>query len=281
MSIGEKLRQAREARAITLHQIAEHTNISVRFLDALEKGQTDKLPGGIFTRGFVRSYAAQVGLDPDDTVRQYVAAHPEVRIDGEADDTEPRRSVVPILVTVLLVLALGIGGGWYLWSSVKRPATVATTQPSGAALPTNRPPASSVVPPPAATAVPSTGETMASAPATSGAPASQPTTGGSGAVDAAEPSVARGLALRLTLVPTGRCWVQVRADGRVRLAREVVAGERVDIEAAEVIEIVAGDAGAFAYRLNGEPGRALGAAGRIGRAKITPANVADYQNATS
>lgn len=82
--------------------------------------------------------------------------------------------------------------------------------------------------------------------------------------------------LRLTVVPTGRCWVQVRADGRVLLAREVLPGERVDIEAAERLEIVAGDAGAFAYQLNGDSGRSLGAAGRVGRAVITTDNLASF-----
>ena len=64
MTVGERLREARERQKVSLHAIAEKTNISVRFLDAIEKNQFDKLPGGIFTRGFIRSYAAQVGLDP-------------------------------------------------------------------------------------------------------------------------------------------------------------------------------------------------------------------------
>lgn len=276
MTIGDKLRQAREAQAITLHDIADKTNISVRFLDALEKGQVEKLPGGIFTRGFVRSYASQVGIDPDDAVRQYVAAHPGIGTDEDVENTQPSRSTVPLLVGgLILLLLLLLGAGFLVWqsrtvASVSGPAghasaaeaTVVGDGGVGAAgtVPLSVPPAPAAVAPPPAALEAGVG----------GLPATPP-----------EPTVTRGLPLRLTLAPTGRCWVQVRADGRVRLAREVQQGERVDIEAAELLEIVAGDAGAFGYRLNGVPGRALGMAGRVGRARITLANLAEFQQNVS
>ena len=50
MTVGERLREAREQQKVSLHAIAEKTNISVRFLDAIEKNQFEKLPGGIFHR---------------------------------------------------------------------------------------------------------------------------------------------------------------------------------------------------------------------------------------
>lgn len=275
MTIGDKLRQAREAQAITLHDIANKTNISVRFLDALEKGQVEKLPGGIFTRGFVRSYASQVGIDPDDAVRQYVAAHPGIGTDEDVENTQPSQSTVPLLVGGLILLLLLLGAGYLWWQSrgaarVSGPAgqasaAAATVVGDGAVGAEGSVPES--VPPAVAAAAPPPAAVEAGA---GGLPAT-PT----------EPTVTRGLPLRLTLVPTGRCWVQVRADGRVRLAREVQQGERVDIEAAELLEIVAGDAGAFGYRLNGAPGRALGMAGRVGRARITLDNLAEFQQNVS
>ena len=54
---GGKLRQAREARGISFRQIAASTKISVAALEALERNDVSKLPGGIFSRSFVRSYA--------------------------------------------------------------------------------------------------------------------------------------------------------------------------------------------------------------------------------
>src|SRR6187455_2848878 len=69
---GGKLRQARERRGISLRQIASSTKIAAAALEALERNDISKLPGGIFSRAFVRSYAVEVGLDPDDTVKEFV-----------------------------------------------------------------------------------------------------------------------------------------------------------------------------------------------------------------
>jgi hypothetical protein len=83
--------------------------------------------------------------------------------------------------------------------------------------------------------------------------------------------------LRLVIAPQGRCWVQVSADGQMRVAREIAAGERVRVDAAERLQVTVGDAGAFAFELNERPGRALGAAGRVARATIVPSTVAQFQ----
>ena len=86
---GGKLRQARERRGISLRQVAGSTKISVAALEALERNDVSRLPGGIFSRGFVRCYAVEVGLDPDETVREFLARfHPESAAPG---DCEPSR----------------------------------------------------------------------------------------------------------------------------------------------------------------------------------------------
>lgn len=85
---GAHLRQAREQRGVSLRQIAERTKISTLALEALERNDISRLPGGIFTRAFVRSYAREVGLDPEDTVRRFVARFP----DASAEET-PRAFV--------------------------------------------------------------------------------------------------------------------------------------------------------------------------------------------
>ncbi|MBA2301655.1 MAG: helix-turn-helix domain-containing protein [Acidobacteria bacterium] len=69
---GGKLRQAREGRGMSVRQMATATKISVTTLEALERNDISKLPGGIFSRSFVRSYAVEVGLDPDATVNDYL-----------------------------------------------------------------------------------------------------------------------------------------------------------------------------------------------------------------
>ena len=81
---GARLREARERRGITLRQIAERTKISMAALEALERSDASKLPSGIFGRSFVRSYASEVGLDPDATLRDFLDRF-----------AEPRFAVVP------------------------------------------------------------------------------------------------------------------------------------------------------------------------------------------
>ena len=73
---GGMIRQARETRGLSLRQIATSTKISVAALEALERNDISRLPGGIFGRAFVRSYALQVGLDPDETVRVFLEQFP-------------------------------------------------------------------------------------------------------------------------------------------------------------------------------------------------------------
>jgi hypothetical protein len=63
----------------------------------------------------------------------------------------------------------------------------------------------------------------------------------------------------------------------MRVAREISAGERIAIDAADRLQITVGDAGNFSYELNGRPGKSLGAAGRVARATILPSTVSQFQ----
>src|SRR5258708_24308771 len=73
---GDKLREARERRGLSLRQIANATKISMMTLEALERNDMKRLPGGIFTRAFVRSYALEVGLDPDQAIEEFMGQVP-------------------------------------------------------------------------------------------------------------------------------------------------------------------------------------------------------------
>ena len=86
---GGKLREARERRGISLRQIANATKISVGALEALERNDISRLPGGIFSRAFVRSYAVEVGLDPEATIQEFIAQFPERRGHGRPSDAGP------------------------------------------------------------------------------------------------------------------------------------------------------------------------------------------------
>jgi len=68
---GAQLRAAREARGLSLKNVADATKISALVLAALERNDISRLPGGLFSRGLVRAYAKEVGLDPERTVREF------------------------------------------------------------------------------------------------------------------------------------------------------------------------------------------------------------------
>ncbi|HUH01897.1 MAG TPA: helix-turn-helix transcriptional regulator [Kofleriaceae bacterium] len=70
-SFCDYLRQGREARSMSLEDIARVTRIPERSLERLERGEFEALPADVFVRGFLRSYAQCVGLDADDALRRY------------------------------------------------------------------------------------------------------------------------------------------------------------------------------------------------------------------
>ena len=100
---GGTLREARERRGVSLRQIANATKISVAALDALERNDISRLPGGIFSRAFVRSYAVEVGLDPEKTIQAFIAEFPhdaaltagQPTSDGGEDRVAIRASAAP------------------------------------------------------------------------------------------------------------------------------------------------------------------------------------------
>jgi cytoskeletal protein RodZ len=81
-SFGAWLRRERERRNITIRSIADRTKIGVSLLEALERGDVSRWPGGIYRRAFLRAYADTVGLDADVALANFERLFP-------ADDTQP------------------------------------------------------------------------------------------------------------------------------------------------------------------------------------------------
>lgn len=70
-TLGEELKRRREERQISLNDISESTRIGIRFLKAIDADNYAVLPGGIFTRSFIRAYAKQVGMSEDEAMSLY------------------------------------------------------------------------------------------------------------------------------------------------------------------------------------------------------------------
>jgi len=111
------MRLARESRGVSLGQIADTTKLSKAALEALERNDISRLPGGIFSRAFVRSYASEIGMDPEETVRDFliqfpddlpVAAHARPAFDSPTSDTHSRAGVIAMVCVVALVVAAAV-----------------------------------------------------------------------------------------------------------------------------------------------------------------------------
>jgi len=86
---GARMRHTREQRGVSLRQIAQTTKLSVSALEALERNDISRLPGGIFSRAFVRSYAAEIGADPEESVRAFLAQFPHESVTGAGPHPQP------------------------------------------------------------------------------------------------------------------------------------------------------------------------------------------------
>ncbi len=112
VDFGMTMKLAREQRGVSLRQIADVTKLSVRALEALERNDISQIPGGIYGRAFVRSYASEIGLDPEQTVRDFLARFPDdsmsagsphARYLEDTGDEPRRRRLSGVLISVLVV----------------------------------------------------------------------------------------------------------------------------------------------------------------------------------
>lgn len=140
-TVGARLREAREKRGVSLRQIATSTRISVMSLEALERSDLSRLPGGIFTRAFIRAYAQEVGLDPDRTIQEFIAELPPDTAtatthhagieDGEKLDSD-RKAIATALR--LAIVSLPIIGLVIYYGTHKTPAAADGTASGPAVL---------------------------------------------------------------------------------------------------------------------------------------------------
>src|SRR5260370_164951 len=130
-SIGQILRRARDECGLTLDEVATRTRINRKYLEAIERGDRESIPGGFFYKSFIRQYAAVVsGKDsslvnevedilgaeepaarpePEDHLLKAMAAKPPMERPATA------RNVSAATYLILLILALAGSSGLYMW----------------------------------------------------------------------------------------------------------------------------------------------------------------------
>jgi cytoskeletal protein RodZ len=130
LTLGEKLRQAREERGFTLSEVAEQTRISSLYLESIENDDYKILPGGIFNKGFVKSFAKFVGVNEQEALADYTRMIAQA--ESDADDLKVYRpevltddrlaaSMAPTIIIAVIILALMTGGILFLLNYLRQP----------------------------------------------------------------------------------------------------------------------------------------------------------------
>lgn len=264
-AFGERLKQEREKRGISLEEISLATKISTRMLGALEEEKFERLPGGIFNRGFVRAYARQLGLDEDEAVAEYLSAA------GEAEPNSKSSAVPPPIVTqrmeasdaaaripftalagALLLVALVLAV-WNFYSHRPAHPPRSASTPAGAADSVSRPNSEPVqaLSPEAAKALPETGQL----------PAAKPVNTAMTATTSREASPGTFIVLVRAREDS---WLSIEADGKEVVKETLIAPAQRAVSAHKEVVIKAGNVGALDLSFNG---RSLPAQGSYGEVK--------------
>lgn len=290
---GDNLRREREMRGITLEEISSTTKISVRFLELLEAEEFSKLPGGIFIRSFIRSYANYLGLDEEQVMAEYQLVAPpqggedfsRLGVTGNSANKKNRTPVLPWIIAVIL-LAGGYAIFRYAHHSSEAPLGFGNPPPVSKAVSASAKAAvnaPSAHPPQVLAAPQADGATPAANPASSGAtanpvPASNSAAANGTAVGAkagstpaqtsqsnAPAAPAAGNGLTLQVVATEQAWVSVKADGKTALEQVMKPNDVRALTAKSYFDVTTGNAEGTVLTLNGIT---LGPLGRRGEVKV-------------
>jgi cytoskeleton protein RodZ len=264
---GILLRQRREERGLTIDDLARTTKIGKATLRALEESDLSHLPAPIYTRGFVKAYAKEVGLDPDRVADEYVRAlqplspnpvgpsnehalpsrteHeravPQHRDDdGDRGFTEQQLGGFGWIVTA----AAAIGFVLYLASVNRSTERTRTAHPEAS------------------------DAAHASATQTGAAASSQ-------SPDAANATLIHA-PLRIELVTQAECWISARVDGEAVFTRLLLPGERHTLDISDEAVLRVGEPGALTLSINGRSGRPVGPAGQPITVRITKDNFREF-----
>ncbi len=276
--LGRLLHEARTAKEISLADVEAVTRIRQKYLEALETGEYSHLPRGTVARGFLRTYAAYLGLDADAALQQYTQesgdASNEVLIaepgkprlvdyrplEVELTGQQPRARWLPWLAALAITIVLGVAGWWLLSRNPglnlfrafgPAPTATATNTPTRwvvTATPQPTPTPTEPLPAPTSGLFTLPTPTVPASPT----PTPRPTL---------TPEVVAHISLEVRT--TQRAWLRVTVDGQNPEEGMLAADQSRTWEADESIIIRTGNAGGVSLILNGEDLGTMGAIGEV------------------
>ena len=263
--IGDTLRKAREKKKISVRDVENETSIRSVYIDAIEKGEYDKLPGEVYAKGFIKNYANFLNLNGEELVRQFVMEISTVAAQEENSISEtPKNSINATnvgekysnnqqvnstdfsnfeddsrkyLVAAVAFIAILISGIFYTFSdSEEENITVAKVETPAPVKET-----------------PQVEKAVEVAQVAETPKIPEPVTPVTPPVD--------GVNLQATF--SGDCWTRVIVDGGVAYEGMIVAGQSFDWNGKESVNVLLGNAGAAQFVMNGQSVGAIGAYGDV------------------
>jgi len=242
-TLGQQLKQFREEKGVSLHEISESTHIGIRFLQAIENDAYDILPGGVFNRAFVRKFAKAVGFDEEQAVNLYEeqleeqGGEPErtYQLGVEEFETQPTsgNGLLLSFVTLIILATLAYGAYQYFYpadAGSDRTASVGGSAPS---------------PTPTSADTPAPGVSPEASPSPGASPETSPT-------PSPTPEMASAGAMRVQLsAPEEEVWISVRPDGQKAERMILQPGEAREYEINEKIILSIGRVQALKISING------------------------------
>lgn len=306
--LGQRFKQARISKGLSLEKIAAVIRIHAETLAALEENNREALPAEVFTRGFVKIYAKQLGMDPDEALRVHIeeqglAASPgsqKINIQeimaGESMAESPIGLTGAHFFIGLLLILIGLFGYWgyqAYWQSIAEigeelaavsstpmttPATMPATETEQVTGPEETTPITE-----ATSIAPATPEPEQSAPMTQ--PDTAPPPPGTTTITPAKtkkpmlpdtvspaPEASGGTTVQYVLKADfiEDTWLRIQIDDQPYRQLFFRPGDRHTWEAAEKMQLFIGNAGGVLFTLNDSPLPGLGPSGKTARLNVPP-----------
>ncbi|HCP15561.1 MAG TPA: hypothetical protein DIT32_07370 [Peptococcaceae bacterium] len=252
--IGSILREARMAQGISFERIEEDTMIKKRYLQAMEDEEWSKLPGRVYAKGFLRSYAHYLKVNEQAIMDLFeVEVRPETSISNTVSireiPTEPRhkielnnrpkKNLIMILSVLSILLLLGVQWACRVYWG-----------PSTASEPTQEAQGS--------TTAPEAIQEPAAEPET--VPEQEVVTAPKNTIDV------------MVLAQEEACWIRIEDSGTKIYEGLLKPGEKVEFTNLKKMYITAGNAGAIQVTINGQTLEPLGDFGRVAKKTFTVEN---------
>jgi len=268
-TFGESLRRERELRGITLPELSNATKISLRYLRALENDQFERLPGGIFNRGFVRAVSRYLRIDDGHWVGEYVrAAHEEPGIVAHYAPPAAKTSPNRVGVWSLAVLVAGFSISAYVVHEIRAQRAAEAAQ--SAEVQAGQDDARTAQLQRGVNENESDSQLEKAQPAApTVTPVSDPAPAPSQSLGTSAAAQLETGGLRLQVDVMEEAWLSIRVDGEPAYSGTLRPGESRTFSGTSQIDLSTGNASAVVLTLNGETLAPLGNPGEVKRITLT------------